>query len=227
MACLALSSCSDDFLKDMKNYESTTPEAYNYYSGALGRLADVYALALPYGNSSSVPIWQVPSNGRADDESKSTEEYSGFGCYVNGEITLSSTSQTNSVPDYFQGQARKVRNSTWGRIRNVNDVIAGISGSTLTEEQKNELLGQAYFLRAWCYYLMFKWYGGVPIITEVQNPVPGKSTARSTTKETFDFICEDLDRAAELLAPSLQTAAGHRPTTDALQQRQPSHSRDA
>ena len=70
MACLALSSCSDDFLKDMKNYESTTPEAYNYYSGALGRLADVYALALPYGNSSSVPIWQVPSNGRADDESK-------------------------------------------------------------------------------------------------------------------------------------------------------------
>ena len=212
MACLALSSCSDDFLKDMKNYESTTPEAYNYYSGALGRLADVYALALPYGNSSSVPIWQVPSNGRADDESKSTEEYSGFGCYVNGEITLSSTSQTNSVPDYFQGQARKVRNSTWGRIRNVNDVIAGISGSTLTEEQKNELLGQAYFLRAWCYYLMFKWYGGVPIITEVQNPVPGKSTARSTTKETFDFICEDLDRAAELLAPF--TANGGWTSTD-------------
>ena len=181
----------------------------------------------PTATAAVFPIWQVPSNGRADDESKSTEEYSGFGCYVNGEITLSSTSQTNSVPDYFQGQARKVRNSTWGRIRNVNDVIAGISGSTLTEEQKNELLGQAYFLRAWCYYLMFKWYGGVPIITEVQNPVPGKSTARSTTKETFDFICEDLDRAAELLAPSLQTAAGHRPTTDALQQRQPSHSRDA
>ena len=200
-ACLVLSSCSDEFLKDMQNYDSTTPEAYNYYSGALGRLADVYSLALPYGNSSSVPVWQVPSNGRADDESKSTEEYSGFGCYVDDEIELSASSQTNAVPDYYMGQARKVRNSTWGRIRNVNDVIDGIKNSTLTEEQKNELLGQAYFLRAWCYYMMFNWYGGLPIITEVLNPVPGDTTPRSSTKETFQFICEDLDRAAELLEP--------------------------
>lgn len=211
-AFLALSSCSDEFLKDMKNYESTTPEAYNYYSGALGRLADVYSLALPYGNSSSVPVWQVPSNGRADDESKSTEEYSGFGCYVDDEIELTATSQTNAVPDYYQGQARKVRNSTWGRIRNVNDVIDGISHSTLSEEQKNELLGQAYFLRAWCYYMMFRWYGGLPIITEVLNPVPGNTTPRSSTKETFDFICSDLDKATELLAPF--TAKGGWSTTE-------------
>lgn len=199
-------------MKDMQNYESTTPEAYNYYSGALGRLADVYALALPYGNSSSVPVWQVPSNGRADDESKSTEEYSGFGCYVNPEIELSTTSNTNGVPDYYQGQAQKVRNSVWGRIRNVNDVINGISNSTLTQEQKNELLGQAYFLRAWCYYQMFRWYGGVPIITTVLDPVPGDGTPRSTTKQTFDFICEDLDKAAELLEPF--TANGGWATSD-------------
>lgn len=199
-ACLALSSCSDDFLKDMKNYESTTPEAYNYYSGALGRLADVYALAMPYAASGSY-VWQVPSSGLADDQSKSTEEYSGFGCYVNPEIELSTTSNTNPVPDYYQGEARKVRYSTWGRIRNVNDVIAGISSSTLTQEQKNELLGQAYFLRAWCYYLMFRWYGGLPLISNVQDPVPGDGTPRSTTKATFEFICDDLDTAADLLAP--------------------------
>ncbi|WP_300503667.1 RagB/SusD family nutrient uptake outer membrane protein [uncultured Duncaniella sp.] len=211
-ACLVLASCSDQFMKDMQNYESTTPEAYNYYSGALGRLADVYTLALPYGNSSSVPVWQVPSNGRADDESKCTEEYSGFGCYVNPEIELSTTSNTNGVPDYYQGQASKVRYSVWGRIRNVNDVINGVTNSTLTQEQKDELLGQAYFLRAWCYYQMFRWYGGVPIITTVLDPVPGDGTPRSTTKQTFDFICEDLDKAAELLAPF--TTNGGWPTSD-------------
>lgn len=200
-ACVVLPSCSDEFLKDMKNYDSTGEEAYNYYSGALGRLADVYALALPYGNSASVPIWQVPSSGRADDESKSTEEYSGLSCYVDDEITLSSTSTTNSVPDYFMGEPRKVRNSTWGRIRNVNDVIAGVTNGPLSEEQKNEILGQAYFLRAWCYYLMFQWYGGLPLITDVLTPEPGDATPRATTKATFDFICEDLDRAADLLEP--------------------------
>ena len=44
-------------------------------------------------------------------------------------------------------------------IRNINDVIAGIEGSTLSQEEKNELLGQAYFFRAWCHYNLVKWYG--------------------------------------------------------------------
>lgn len=46
-----------------------------------------------------------------------------------------------------------------------------------------------------------KWYGGVPIITEVQEPVAGAITPRSTTKACVNFICEDLERSAQLLAP--------------------------
>lgn len=183
-------------MKDMKNYESTTPEAYNYYSGALGRLADLYMLSLPYNTGYD---WQVPSSGSADDQSKCTEEYSGFGAFVNPQNELTAISNTNGVPDYFQGVANKIRQSVWGRIRDINDVIAGVSGSTLTEEQKSELLGQAYFLRAWSYYMLFKWYGGVPIITKVLNPVPGAGTPRSTTKETYDFIMEDLDTSVAML----------------------------
>ena len=78
-------------------------------------------------------------------------------------------------------------------------MIAGISGSSLTEEQKNELLGQAYFLRAWCYYSMVKWYGGVPIVTKVQDPVESSFVPRSTTKACIEFICNDLDIAADML----------------------------
>ena len=52
---------------------------------------------------------------------------------------------------------------------------------------------------------MVRWHGGVPIIKEVQNALYSKSmdgsliVHRSTTKECIDFICEDLDKAAELL----------------------------
>lgn len=197
-ACLAFSSCSDQFLKDMKNYESTTPEAYNYYTGAIGRLADLYMLSLPY-NGSSIPVWQSPSSGNGDEMDKSTEEFSGFGSFVNPQIELTSLSTTNGVPDFFQGNANKIRNSAWGRIRDINDVINGVENSTLTDAQKNEILGQAYFLRAWSYYMMFRWYGGVPIITKVENPLPGDGTPRSTTKETYDFIMGDLDTAAGML----------------------------
>ncbi|WP_297072944.1 RagB/SusD family nutrient uptake outer membrane protein [uncultured Duncaniella sp.] len=197
-ACLAFSSCSDDFMKDMKNYQSTTPEAYNYRSGANGRLQDLYMLALPYTYNGALP-YLSPSSGEADDMSKSTEEYSGFGAFVNPQIELTSMSNTNSVLDFFQGQANKIRNSAWGRIRDINDFINGVTGSTLSEEDKAEFLGQAYFLRAWSYYLMFKWYGGVPLVTDVLDPVPQIGVPRSTTKQTYDFIMKDLDMAATLL----------------------------
>ncbi|WP_297061163.1 RagB/SusD family nutrient uptake outer membrane protein [uncultured Duncaniella sp.] len=198
LSAAALSSCSDEFLQEKKNYEQTDVNAYNSYAGSLGRLADCYMLTLPDVNGN--PGWQYPSTGKNDDLSKCTEEYCGFGVFVNPEKELSALSG-NRVPDYFQGDASNIRNSAWGRIRNINDCIAGISNSTLSQEQKNELLGQAYFLRAWCYYMLVKWYGGVPIITEVLPPVESSITPRSTTKQCIEFICADLDRSAELLTP--------------------------
>ena len=63
-----------------------------------------------------------------------------------------------------------------------------------------------------CYYNLVKWYGGVPIITEVQEPVAGAITPRSTTKACVDFICEDLERSAQLLAPF--TENGGWPSSD-------------
>ena len=84
---------------------------------------------------------------------------------------MTSQSGNNTVPDYFHNSGNNIQASVWGRIRNCNDVIYGIENSTLSDEEKNELLGQVYFFRAWCYYNLVKWYGGVPIITEVQEPV--------------------------------------------------------
>lgn len=199
LACGMLSSCSDDFLQDKKNYDSVNEDAYNHYSGASGRLDQIYAICLPDVNSSPYAYRNV-SSGSADDFSKSTEEYSGFSLFVDPQAPLSSQSGNNPVPDFFYG-TNKFDTSAYGRIRNVNDVIRGITNSTLSEEEKNELLGQAYFFRAWCYYQLVKWFGGVPLVKDVLEPTEESFTPRSTTKEAIEFICEDLDRSAEMLAP--------------------------
>lgn len=197
LSAMAMASCSDSFLEDKKNYEQVGPEVYDDEDGALGRVNDIYYWSLPTPNTRT--IWKHPQNGLSDDESKSTEEYSGFGSFVDPQNPL--LTEVGNVPDYFQGQASNIQASVWGRIRNINDVIAGISGSSLSQDTKDELLGQVYFFRAWCYYLMFKWYGGVPIIEEVKDPVAGSFTPRSSSRETYEFICNDLDRSAELLTP--------------------------
>lgn len=199
----SLSSCSDDFLTEKKNYDNTSTEIYDYYSGASGRLNDLYYWCQPnIQGASGARLWQFPSMGLQDDHSQSTEEYSGFGCFVNPQSTMNTVTGTTQPPEYFQGTSPYALNANaWGRIRNINDVIEGITNGALSDDEKEELLGQCYFLRAWCYYYLVRYYGGVPIITEVQDASSDSATPRSSTKACLDFICEDLDKAASMLEP--------------------------
>lgn len=200
LATTMLSSCSDEFLQDKKNYDYANPDnTYNTYSGALARVADIYKYMMP--DVKSNPSYQYNSTGSADAHSQSTEEYSGFGAFVDPRAPMTYQSGNNPVPDYFFGSAGNIQSMNYGHIRNCNDAIKGIENSKLTQNQKDELLGQLYFLRAWRYYNMVKWYGGVPIVKDVQEIVAESVTPRSTTKQCIDFICDDLNKSALLLAP--------------------------
>ena len=139
MAIGAFTSCSDEFLQDKKNYDYVDASTYNTFSGAKARVDDIYAWCLP--NTSSDPSWKYNSTGAADLQSKSTEEYSGFGSFVDPDAPMTSQSGNNTVPDYFHNSGNNIQASVWGRIRNCNDVIYGIENSTLSDEEKNELLG--------------------------------------------------------------------------------------
>jgi hypothetical protein len=194
------SGCSDQFLKDKQDFEKYTEEIYNDYQGAKGRVDWLYYNLLP---SSTAGIgFDTPSAGVADDYSKCTEEYGGFSQFVDPTVVMDNT----TVPDYIYRENKNI--SPYGRIRECNMIIEGIKNSTLASAQKKELLGQAFFFRAWCYYRLVKIYGGVPIIDKVQNPMIGNSgggdlvVPRSTTKACIDFICIDLDSAASYLPAS-------------------------
>ena len=196
MLLFSITSCSDEFLQEKKNYGQVGAEIYNYYEGAQGRLYDLYSMCLPTVTNLD---WRYPSIGLNDDAAKSTEEYTGFSAFVNPEIELSSMGGTNSVPDYFMGNSGNIQEAVYGHIRDCNDLIRGVSESSLTQEQKDVVLGQAYFLRAWIYYNLFKWYGGVPLVEEVQNPTEDAITPRSSAKATYEFVLNDLQRSADML----------------------------
>lgn len=205
LAAVGFTACSTDFLEEKKNYDLANPTLYDDYAGCIGRVNDCYSFCLPNPNGN--PDWRYTSTGKNDDLAKCTEEYSGFGIFVNplGELnTLTGDSQ----PDYFQGSGwDNIQNNAWGVIRNVNDAIIGIQGSNgITQEQKDELLGQLYFLRAWRYFLLWKWYGGVPIVKDLVAIEPGDGQPRNSTREVFEFIMEDLNTAADLLEEA--TGAG-------------------
>ena len=190
-------ACNDDFLIAKQDYTRVTAAIYNDYAGAKGRINDIYSLCIPRANTDV--SYDNPSTGTADLYATSTEEYGGLSDFVIDNVMTNTT-----VPDFFYNEAKTSR-SPWGRIRNCNDAIEGIEGGTLPDAQKKELLGQAYFFRAWTYYRLVKIYGGVPIVDHVQNPQAGASGGldlaipRSTTKQCIDFLCKDLEKAASYL----------------------------
>ncbi len=88
----------------------------------------------------------------------------------------------------------------YGRILNLNDAIKNISEAYfLSEANQSYYLGQVYGLRAWYYFLLYRTYGGVPIKTgiELLENAPTTATplytARSTPRETLDFIKNDIN----------------------------------
>lgn len=201
-ATLIFTGCSDQFLEDKKDY-SKVVDPYSNYATAEAAIDGIYALAL--SNSTGSFSWQYSSAGSSDIYSQSTEEYSGLSVLVDG--TIINTNNSNSyLPNIFYNE-RKTQSNLYGWILSCNDAIESIPVSSgLTQDEKNKLIGQAYFLRAWVYYRLVKELGGVPIITKVQNPISGEVEAltipRSTTKECIDFISEDLETASKLLPSS-------------------------
>ncbi len=205
---MGMTSCSDDFLREKKNYgnfDQTT--AYSDYNGALERINNLYYWMLPVsdggdGNGTNKPNDWTPV-GNPDKWSKSTDEYGGFSIFVDPEEEIT-YNFTGANFDFFY-VANDVY-SPWGHIRNCNDVIENVERSELTEEEKNMLLGQAYFFRAYMYYHLVTIYGGVPIIDHVQDPILGTDgdgsdliVPRQTTKDCVDFICKDFEKAAQML----------------------------
>ena len=202
---VGLAACSDKFLEEKKLYgKYSDATVYNNYETAQNRIDNFYYQLLPGQKEGDGMYADIVSTGSNDDDACSTEEYAGVSAWEDNTNILDYQILNSKKWDHLYVEFKE--NSPYGQIRNINDAIDGLQNhSTLSDNEKNELLGQAYFFRAWRYFTMVRWYGGVPIIKEVQNALYSKSmdgsliVHRSTTKECIDFICEDLDKAAELL----------------------------
>ncbi|MDR6783266.1 hypothetical protein ABIE26_000246 [Pedobacter africanus] len=96
------------------------------------------------------------------------------------------------VKDYWE--------NNYAGIHRANDVIKhipGINDAAFTTLQRDNLLGEAYFLRAYFYFNLLRAYGGVPIVTVPYESFNADFTIpRSTVDEVYKLIIDDL-RLAE------------------------------
>ena len=85
-------------------------------------------------------------------------------------------------------------------IRQANVAIDRLPNATFTDKKlKDQLLGEAHFLRGYYYQQLLRYYGGVPLISKPYGLNEDYSIARNTYDECVKFITADLDKAATLL----------------------------
>ncbi|TWR24726.1 RagB/SusD family nutrient uptake outer membrane protein [Mucilaginibacter pallidiroseus] len=88
-------------------------------------------------------------------------------------------------------------------INRANYIIAKlpeVNDATLTSTVKNQLLGEAYFVRALAYFDLARTWGGVQIVTTPTLAASDKKgIARSTVEQTYAQVLTDLDAAESLL----------------------------
>lgn len=86
--------------------------------------------------------------------------------------------------------------------RDVNLLIASIPALNIPESDRKKLIGESAFIRAYLYFALAKRYGGIPLIKEVQEytgDVENLKVPRSTEKDTWDFVLDECERAANNL----------------------------
>ncbi|SEM42954.1 Starch-binding associating with outer membrane [bacterium A37T11] len=150
----------------------------------------------------------------------------GFGAQrgAYGTANITNESVTNSNDDHL-GIGGGTSLGWWGynSVRNVNDFIAKVALANFPAEIKSGWLGEAKFIRAYYYFGMVKRYGGIPLITEVQNftgdNLDELMVPRNTEKEVYDFIATELDDAIKLLGKTSVTGRANKYVAFALKSR--------
>lgn len=85
---------------------------------------------------------------------------------------------------------------TYEGIRNANTILSFIDNVSLSEDVKNKYIGQAYFHRAFRYYLLVFEYGHVPFMTKLLE-VP-KLNFRSTHRDAIlTRLAQDMEFAVQ------------------------------
>ncbi|MET0394236.1 MAG: RagB/SusD family nutrient uptake outer membrane protein [Chitinophagaceae bacterium] len=191
--------CKKDFLEDMKSYDKFDEsmfESEDLTGFYIDRLYNWYFATYNSPSKTLVGVYN-------DDRRNLTEEFGGtVHNYINPNKTLKLASE---APDYYGPTLPGgINNHSYTRIRAANLLIEKIDGTgkALSESFRKTAKGQMYFLRAIQYFELARVYGGVPIVTTVQNASaddPSIRLPRPKTSEVFAQVIKDLDSAISML----------------------------
>jgi starch-binding outer membrane protein, SusD/RagB family len=180
-------ACKPDAL-DKRNPNQFTPDNYFKNSGELvSAVNSVYALL--QGNSLVGREWFFLQHLRSDDFASG-----------GGQLETPRNQLLTGVHDPANAVMNEVWLGLYRAILRANTVIENAPKSVdPNTELSKRVVGEAKFLRAWCYNELVTLWGAVPIYKGVPTAITS-TQPRSKTDDVYALIFEDL-KAAQLVLP--------------------------
>jgi tetratricopeptide (TPR) repeat protein len=94
-----------------------------------------------------------------------------------------------------------------------NQILTFVPSIDMDENQKNAILAEARFLRAYTYFDLVRIFGDVPIVTEVPSIDSDLNVLRDPEESVYQFIVEDLEWAIDALPETRPSSENGRATS--------------
>jgi starch-binding outer membrane protein, SusD/RagB family len=104
-------------------------------------------------------------------------------------------------PDNYE-PIQMLWDQTYSAIYRANDFLANIENVEMDASKKAQLIAEVKFIRAYQYFWMLQWWGGVPLITKTLTIPEANSQTRNSRAEIVDFCLTELTAAAPDLPES-------------------------
>lgn len=92
-------------------------------------------------------------------------------------------------------------------IQNVNNILANYKNTTGDQTTIKQIVGEAYFLRAFSYFWLVRLWGNIPLITTADYNTELLSVNKSAPADVYKLIESDLQQAEQMM-PNIKAAPG-------------------
>ena len=191
----SLTSCSDWLDKDPEAIVAED-EAFKNYRNFQGYIEEIYNLIPDKEKCNYCTAWNF-----GDDAVHNPEGYA----HMDHQVDLGNyrnwltNNQCWLMGNNYNGREQSLWNNSWYCIRKCNMGIENIKSLVGTDEERDLLLGQMYFFRAWWHFELMCYFGGFPYIDKAFDASDIPELPRLSFQECADRCAEDFERAYDLL----------------------------
>ena len=186
----SLTSCTDWLDRDPESVVAED-EAFKNYRNFQGYIEEIYNLIPDKEKVNYCAGWNM-----GDDAVHNPEGYA----HIDHQVDLGNYRDWfNNTQFWLNGDRFSLWRSSWYSIRKCNLGIENIKSLVGTDEERDLLLGQMYFLRAWWHFELMCFFGGLPYVDKAYEATDIPQLPRLSFQECADRCAEDFERAADLL----------------------------